>query len=144
MLCDKQILRYLGSLEKKLISNRRKRKIYLTNKWAKDFPEEPGVYVAFENDEVVYVGETNNIQRRMNYLRFTYNHSLRLNIGRVNFSKVRGYRNATAKKKFPSHIEEKVNDWLTKRIKISILPTKLGRKELESRIIDKYNPKYKG
>ncbi len=142
MLSHKQIESHLEDMENRLIRNGNKKKVDLTIDWAKDFPEEPGVYVVFENRKVVYVGETGNIRGRMKDLRDSRHHSLRRNIGRANFSTLKGYKNANSKEKFPPHIEKKVEDWLKEKIKISVLSTKLGRKELEEKIVQRYSPKY--
>lgn len=142
MLSDKQILSHLEDMENELMKNENKKKVDLSNDWAKEFPDEPGVYVAFENRQVVYVGETGNLQCRMKDLRNTLNHSFRRNIGRVRFSHIRGYQDASSKKKFPQHVENKVENWLTTKIKISYLATELGRKELEERIFKRYSPVY--
>lgn len=69
-------------------------------------------------------------------------HTLRRNIGRHNFSKEDGYENADSHNKFPKHIERKVDAWLKEKITISELPTKLGRKELEEKLVKKHDPKY--
>lgn len=53
-----------------------------------------------------------------------------------------GYKNADSNKKFPEHIEKKVDDWLKEKIKVSVLSTKLGRKELEENLVKKYDSKY--
>lgn len=127
--------------ELKKIKNRKK--VALTNDWVKIFPSKAGVYAAFERGNIVYVGETGNIRGRMRDLRDSRHHSLRRNIGKNNFSGERGYKDANTKEEFPKHIEKKVDDWLTKKIKISALPTKLGRKELEEKFIEKYDLKCK-
>ena len=142
MLSQKQIESHLQDMENRLIGNGNKKKVDLSNDWKNEFPEKPGVYVAFENRKVVYVGETGNIRGRMNDLRDSRHHSLRRNIGRVEFSTLKGYKNANSKEKFPPHIEKKVDDWLKERIKISVLSTKLGRKELEEKIVQRHSPKY--
>ena len=142
MLSDKQIQSYLGDMENKAIKNEAKKKVELFGDWVKGFPTEPGIYVAFEDGNIVYFGETGNIRGRMRDLQDSRHHTLRRNIGRRNFSSEIGYEDANTKKKFPRHIEEKVDHWLRERIKISVLPTKLGRKELEEELIKKYDPKY--
>lgn len=129
-------------MENKLIKNENKKEVELFSDWVKGFPTKPGIYVAFEDGNLVYVGETGNIRGRMRDLQDSRHHSLRRNIGRHNFSSELGYEDANTKKKFPKQIEKKVDHWLRERIKISVLPTKLGCKELEEKLIEKYNPKY--
>ena len=142
MLSDEQIQSYLEGIEDKLIKSEDKKKIKLSSDWVNGFPSKPGIYVAFEGEKIVYAGETGNIRGRMRDLQDSRHHTLRRNIGRHNFSSEVGYEDANIKKKFPKHIEEKVDHWLRERIKISALPIKLGRKELEEKIIEKYDPKY--
>jgi len=142
MLSDKQIQSYLKGMENELKKNKNKKAVALTNDWVNGFPSKPGIYVAFERDKIVYVGETGNIRGRMRDLQDSRHHTLRRNIGKYNFSNEKGYEDANTKKKFPTHIEKEVDEWLTRKIKISVLPTKLGRKELEEILVGKYDPKY--
>ncbi len=142
MLSNCQIKSYLENREKVLINRRNRKKIKLSRDWVNKLPAEPGIYVVFENNKVVYVGETGNIRGRMKDLLDSRHHILRRNIGRYNFSNEPNYENATTKKRFPEHIEKKVNQWLEKKTKVSILPLKIGRKELEETLVRKYNPKY--
>jgi hypothetical protein len=142
MLSDGQIQSYLKGIEDKLIKSEDKKEIKLSSDWVNEFPSKPGIYVAFEDGNKVYFGETGNIRERMRDLQDSRHHTLRRNIGRHNFSSEIGYEDANTKKKFPRHIEEKIDHWLRERIKISVLPTKLGRKELEEELIKEYDPKY--
>ena len=131
-------------MENRLKKTKNRVKINLSYSWANIFPQEPGVYVAWEEGErnPVYVGETGNVRGRMKDLLDSRHHTLRRNIGKNNFSKEAGYRDANSKNKFPEHIEKKVDEWLEKKIRLSIILTKLGRKELEELLCEKYKPKY--
>ena len=142
MLSAEQIHSLLEEMEKDLIKYENRREILLSREWINGFLRNPGTYVAFEDREIVYIGETGDIRGRMGDLRDTRNHSLRRNIGKYNFSRVDGYSDASTHVKFPPHIEEKVNSWLKEKVKISILITDIGRKELEERLVEKYTPKY--
>lgn len=142
MLTDKQIEDYLEDMESKLTKTQSRERPLLTKDWVERQPSGSGVYVAFENHQIVYVGETGDIRGRMGDLMDTRNHTLRRSIGRVNFSNEDGYNEATTSRKFPSHVEEKVDSWLKLSIEIAVLPMKLGRKELEEKIYRKYKPKY--
>lgn len=143
MLSDEQIQTYLADIEAKLINGNRLN-VELSNDWISKFPEEPGIYIAWENgsNDPVYVGKTGNIMGRMRDLLDSRHHNLRRKIGSHNFSHETGYKKADSKSKFPPHIEQKVESWLKQKIRISALPLKLGRKELEEKIIQKYDPKY--
>jgi hypothetical protein len=142
MLEEKQIESYLREMENKLVKHKKRKKTELSNDWANGFPDEPGVYVAFENGDVVYVGETGNIRARMKDLLDSRHHSLRRNIGRLHFSKTLDYKDANTKEKFPQTIEEKLERWIEEKIRIFELPVKLGRKELEERIYRNHKPIY--
>ncbi len=141
MLNDKQIDFYLVYLENQLLKQDKKN-IELTQGWVELFPSKPGVYVVLENDKPIYVGETGNIRKRMRGLLDTRHHTLRRAVGKRKFCKKDGYRDASSKHKFPDHIEKLVVEYIKKRFEICSLPVSLGRKELEERIMVKYDTKY--
>jgi excinuclease UvrABC nuclease subunit len=141
MLSEEKIQSYLDFMENELMKNKNG-KAELSSNWVNGFPNKPGTYVAFEDGKLVYVGETGSIRGRMRDLLDSRHHTLRRNIGKHNFSREKDYKDATTKKKFPKHIEEKVDLWFKEKITISILTTKLGRKELEERLVKKHNPIY--
>jgi hypothetical protein len=123
----------LKSLQEELLEKSKKHDIELTNQWVKSFPDEPGVYAIFENDTLLWVGETGNIHKRMNDLRKTVNHSFRRIFGNKRYGEV-----ATSKKKFSDEVEKKINDYFRENLKVSFLVVSLGRLELEEHIIEKY------
>ncbi len=133
---------YLEKTKKALINPRNKQKVTLESEWIKALPSEPGTYVIFESGELVYVGETGNIRGRIKDMRDTRHHTLRRNVGSVNFSNTPGYKRASSKKKFPKDIECKVEEWFKSKFEVSVLPLKLGRKELEEKICKEHEPKY--
>jgi len=133
---------YLEEIKKKLLENSSRQKVELSKDWIKTIPSKAGIYAIFEEDKLVYVGETGNIRERMSDMRHTYNHQLRVNIGVYNFSNIPGYEPANSKTKFPDHIEKMLNRWIEDKFTVSVLPLKLGRKELEENIIEEYKPKY--
>jgi len=141
MIKDKDHKKYLDYLINNLI-NKEKNNIVLNRVWSKDFSNSPGVYIFFENDKVVYVGETTSIKERMRDILDTRHHTLRRKIGAFNFSDIPEYKKANSKTKFPSIIEDLVSNWMVKKMKLSFIEVRLGRKELEDLIIKKYNPKY--
>lgn len=130
MLSPEQIESLLAEMKDTLI-NQPRVKIELTYSWASQFPSEPGVYSIFEDEELVYVGETGNIRERMRDILDTRHHTLKRNIGKQNFSNAPGFRAASSKKKFPENIEKMVNEWLLQKMSVSVMPLYLGRKELE-------------
>jgi len=106
----------------------------MTRSWARDIPEEAGVYAMKENDRIVYVGETGNLQGRMFDLLDSRHHTVRRTIGEKFFLETDGFMKATAKRKFPEHIEVMVNDHICTKLSLAYLEVQLGRKELEELI----------
>lgn len=142
MLTPEQIQSHLAEMEDYLMNFDNQRPVKLSRAWANTLPADAGVYAAFEGTKLVYVGESGNIRERMKDLLDTRHHALRRNIGKLNFFSADGYASANSYLKFPPHIEEKVESWITEKIKIAALPTDLGRIELEEKIIEKFCPKY--
>lgn len=135
--------KYFRYCELLLTDSKSMRNITLSRKWLKQFDGiGAGVYIIEEVGEIVYVGETKNIRQRMSHLLNTQNHTVRRNIGHMNFSKIDGFEKASSKKKFPEHIEQLVKDWIENKMRVSILHTIIGRKEIESYLIKMYEPKY--
>jgi GIY-YIG catalytic domain-containing protein len=130
-------IKYLKYNSKKLL-NSNQQSCQLTLEWKKTFNDGPGVYVIEIDNEVVYVGETSNLQERMNDLRNTKNHTVRRNLGNDLFKRHKGYFKATSKKSFVESIEKKLVNYMIKHLKIRTLPLDLGRKELEEYIMDTY------
>lgn len=109
---------------------------------AKQKPSIAGVYVIFEDKDIVYVGESGCLQRRIIDLSETRNHQFRRTLGVIRFSKVPRFRKATTRKKFPLHIEQKVDKWIKEKCQIVVVPLDLGRKEFEEYMFREYEPKY--
>ncbi len=122
---------YLSSLRDKLLHNDNWQDVVMSRQWTKKIPSDAGVYVLSENGKIVYVGETGNLQGRMNDLLDSRHHTVRRTIGERLFSKHDGFTKATTKAKFPDHIEHLVNDHICCNLKMACLVVPLGRKELE-------------
>lgn len=138
-MTELQISEYLKELEDNLLG-KQKLPIRLDFEWVKEFPFSPGIYAIFENDKIIYVGETGSIRKRMNDLRNTLNHTFRRTTGEILFSTREDYRKASSSIKYPDNIEKELENWMKRNLSISYLCVKLGRKELEELIIDR-NPK---
>lgn len=141
MVNGKNQKEYLNYLIDTLLNTERL-KIILNRDWSREFFDTPGVYAFFENNNIVYVGETASIKERMRDILDTRHHTLRRKIGAINFSKSIGYKKANSKNKFVPSIEESVSAWMIEKMKLSFIQVNLGRKELEELIIERYNPKY--
>ena len=88
--------------------------------------------------EIRYVGETGNIYKRMKDLLKTYNHTFRRSLGKKHYSNEKDYFKASSSKKFSDRIEAELDDYMFKNCEVSFLDVRLGRKELEEFIQDKY------
>jgi hypothetical protein len=123
--------KYLESLEEKLLNAER-----FKFEERKSFPKSPGCYLGWQNDVIIYVGETTNLFKRIRKMSRSGGHSLRKRIGRKLYSEPKSTKRFTPEK------EDRLTQYLINNIKISYLVAKLGRKELEEIIKDKYNPEY--
>jgi len=141
MFTDRQIAEYIESLKHDILKVE-KHAARLNAEWSKTFPRKPGCYVVYESGELVYAGETDNLRRRMGNLRNTTNHVLRRNIGKAKFSKIQDFEPATSNKKFPAHIEKMLNEYIEEKIKVAVMPVRLGRKELEETMVREFSCKY--
>ncbi|MEW8372644.1 MAG: GIY-YIG nuclease family protein [Candidatus Thiodiazotropha sp.] len=112
-----------------------------TTKWAKQVTRDAGVYAFFDQDNVVYIGESGSLKARMGDVRRTVNHTLRRNIGAKLFSEIEGYKKATSKMKFPEHIEILVDEYM-KKLHTAIVPVPFGRTEVEEYLVRKFKPKF--
>jgi hypothetical protein len=84
--------------------------------WQRNFDDIAGVYAAFDEDELVYVGETGNLRSRMRDLRDERTHTLRQKM----------------------NLLDEPLDWLTFKA-VTVL---FGRKEVEEHIISRHKPRY--
>ena len=119
MFTRKQIENYRNKCESMLLDKRNWRPIDFTKDWKKwidSIVPVPAVYVLIANGgKIVYVGQTDDMQRRMKELRGENRHTLRRHIG------IR-------------YIESK--------LKLSYLEIRLGRLEIEKFIIDQHHPEF--
>lgn len=113
----------------------------LTRTWAKSQPNEAGVYILFENNKPVYVGESGKLSGRILDMLNSRHHSVRRSIGLKRFSNIKGFRKATSQIKFPNEIEELVQSTMLS-FKLSLIKLNIGRKEFEEYIIPKYKPEF--
>ena len=58
------------------------------------------------------------------------------------FSNTIEFSKASSRKKYPTVIEERINQVLEDNFEISVKVVPIGRKELEEQIVEKYKPKY--
>ena len=114
-----------------------------SKEWYSAAPSRAGVYFVWRESELVYVGETSNIKKRMGDLKKTLNHTLRRKIGKEYFSTHKEYLPATSKKKFSEVIEIGITNYCMEKLKVSYFPLSIGRKEVEeSFVLGDSRPQY--
>jgi hypothetical protein len=133
--------REVKRLEGELLDSNNHSPVLLNLKWAKSMPHESGVYGWFENAELIYIGETGMLWKRMNDARTTQHHSLRRSLGNERFRSYKGFRHVTGKDRFVPLIENGL-DRLMKTMAVSVLPVEFGRKEFEEHVVCEHDPKY--
>ncbi|WP_427180024.1 GIY-YIG nuclease family protein [Paenibacillus sp. TC-CSREp1] len=125
------------------LSKCEKIQIYGVSSWSSTLPKLPGIYVVWNRDnKIVYVGETSNIQERMNDLKDTRHHTLRRAVGHMEFSKEPDFHKANSKVKFLPLIEKMVTEFFKINLSLTYCATKIGRKEFEEYLVKKYEPEY--
>jgi hypothetical protein len=138
---DQQVMeRYLDTFCGHLEVASNAREIELNRAWANKFPKHPGVYAVFENQLVVYVGESGSLRGRMTDMLDSRHHVLRRNLGAALYEKEPEFEQASTKTKFPSQLEARLNEYIQSNLKICVVTVALGRKEIEERLIEKHDP----
>lgn len=137
-MTKEEINHYLSNLKSQLESSI-KIPVLLTLEWEKTFPREHGVYCIYCEGKMIYVGETENLRKRMNHLRNSRHHVLRRTLGEKLFNYRENFEMATARKKFPSDIEADLEKYMKVNLTVSFVTVYLGRKELEDFILNESN-----
>ena len=91
---------------------------FFTSDWNNIFPNYGGVYVVWEKNNPIYVGETSGLRSRMSDIRRPYNHS---------FTKKISKRFSIDKKELQKFMSEKY--------KLSYIQVHFGRSEIEEYLI---------
>ncbi|NRB38350.1 MAG: hypothetical protein HRU20_07755 [Pseudomonadales bacterium] len=99
------------------------RHIPLSLNWKDNFPDEGGVYVIWENETPIYVGETSGIKSRMGDLSRPVNHPFPKKVAEIYSLKVKG-----------SSLEVLRNE-ISNRYRLSYLVVSFGRAEIEEYLI---------
>lgn len=142
MLSAEELNRLFQKVELQLRESE-KIQIYGVTNWSSTLPKLPGIYAVWNrNNQIVYVGETSNLQERMNDLKDTRHHTLRRSVGHMEFSREPDFHRANSKIKFSPRIEEMVTDYFKANLSLTYCATKIGRKEFEEYLMKKYKPKY--
>jgi hypothetical protein len=107
----------------------------LSKEKLKDLPDLPGIYAIFENQELIYVGESGCLKERIGDLFRTRNHSFRRSLGEERFSDFAGFERATTKRGFTPEIEAALTKLCGDCLSILIVPVAFGRKEIEEQFV---------
>ncbi len=101
-----------------------------------------GIYMVFNNDQIIYIGETSSlIERYKTHSGTTYFSALRRHIGKTLLKfdfvqiKVKNKKN----REFLEDDDKQVTEYL-KSCKVKFLPVNIGRYELEEFLIRKHHP----
>ncbi|GGF06415.1 GIY-YIG nuclease family protein [Flavobacterium limi] len=102
--------------------------------WRKNkIPNSPGVYALFEKDnKLLYIGESGNLQDRMNEINRTVNHSFRKQIGFLRYNGVK------SSKKYDADIETKLDTYFAEELYVAFIEVYYGRLEIEEFIISNH------
>ena len=102
--------------------------------WRKEnVPNEAGIYAVFEKEnELLYIGESGNLKARMSEINRTVNHSFRKQFGHLRYNGIK------SRKKFTDDIEIILDEYFTENLFVSFLPVNLGRLEIETYLITKF------
>lgn len=117
-------------------------RISLDDSWHLHFPNVPGVYALFDQDILVYVGQTGDLRGRMRDLRDTRNHTLRRSLGCHKFSTHSAFVRATASTKFSDPVEIELDAYMATSISVCAKMVRWGRLEIEEHLIAKHKPLY--
>jgi hypothetical protein len=106
-----------------------------------EWQKKAGVYVIWNTDlKPMYVGESNDLSKRMGDLYSTFNHTFRRKIGNFLFQSRSDFEPAHSKKRFNDQWEAELTAYMNSSFFISLYETYLGRRELEDALIKHYSP----
>lgn len=132
-LPEEEFYKILIQAERDLL-NGAKIKLERTLEWRnKHLQNVAGLYAIFEQEKLVYVGETGNLRKRMSDITRTVNHSFRKQIGARNFSGLK------SSKKFDDDIELLLDQYFDEQLHVSFIEVNFGRLEIEAYLIDKFH-----
>lgn len=103
--------------EQKLINAQKH--IFFNDKWKEIFPNHSGVYVVWEKEQPIYVGETSGLKSRMSDIMRPINHAFTKKI-------------SNSKKIF--NLKE-LRKFMSENYKLSYIEVDLGRSEIEEYLI---------
>jgi excinuclease UvrABC nuclease subunit len=103
-------------------------------KWSSNFPAQAGIYMIFDKEKLVYIGETANLKDRMKEVKRTYNHSFRRKLGKFLINGA-----IITKGKFKEELENTLNQYYLDNIQFAYKELNWGRLEMESHLIHRHS-----
>ena len=85
---DSVIIKEFNRIEKYLFDKSNWQGMTLTRSWTKSQPSEAGVYMLFEKDKPVYVGESGSIAGRITDMLDSRHHTVRRAMGEKRFIEI--------------------------------------------------------
>ncbi|WP_161531199.1 hypothetical protein [Riemerella anatipestifer] len=101
--------------------------------WRKNYLiDSAGIYALFEKDDLIYIGETGNLIKRMSDITRTFNHTFRKQLGKKRFS------GTILGGKFDDNVEALLDNYFDNDLYVSFMEVNFGRLEIEDYLVDKY------
>ena len=107
--------------------------IFFQPGWLANVPVGAGIYAIWNRaGQLVYVGETSDLQQRMEDIGHTYNHTCRRAVGIHEFKNHPDYFNVAAcRGSYAPAVEAAITEYFTQELKVAFAKVNVGRKELE-------------
>lgn len=131
MLTQEEIISFVDRLESQLLTVDR-HDFAFDKKWSSNFPQEPGIYMIFDNGNPIYVGESANVKERMKEVKRTVNHAFRKKLGK------HLYNGTVDRGKFSLEIEDLLNQYYLDNLTFCSVPLRFGRLEVEAHLINRH------
>jgi predicted GIY-YIG superfamily endonuclease len=140
---EKDVHTFFDSREAELTAPASRTPFEFTADFRKALPTKGGVYVVFHERDVIYVGETTSLRHRLGvHMRNPENHVLALKLARLLYDKANGNGSAGSTRKFKESHKAATREWIRQNLSVSYVHLPIGRKELEERLVGKYDPEF--
>lgn len=125
-------------VENRLFDRNNRIKFERTSKWRnKHLTNKEVIYALFKDEQLIYIGETGDLKKRMSDITRTANHTLRKKIG----GKVFNVFLEKDKGKFNDYVEEKIDKYFDEKLYLSFVEVNFGRLEIETFLVTQHQDK---
>ena len=100
-------------------------------KWSSNFPNQAGIYAIFDQDKLVYIGETADLKERMKDVKRTVNHTFRKKLG------LKLYNAKLVNRKYDEKTEADLNEYYLTNLTFAYKSILFGRLETETQLINR-------